>query len=47
MMEGYKENLKEFLEEQEQEENKVIPLSPKERIELKRIEDEIDFPSAS
>lgn len=46
MMEGYKERLKEFLEEQEQEAKKVVPLTKGELQELKRIEDEIDFPSA-
>jgi hypothetical protein len=47
MMAGYKDRLKSFLEQQEKEEKKVIPLTKEERVELKRIEDEIDSPSAS
>ena len=42
MMAGYKERLKEFLDGQEREAKKVVPLSKGEMQELKRIEDEID-----
>ena len=41
-MAGYKERLKEFLDGQEREAKKVVPLSKGEMQELKRIEDEID-----
>ena len=42
MMAGYKDRLKEFLDGQEREAKKVVPLSKGEMQELKRIEDEID-----
>ena len=42
MMAGYKERLKEFLDGQEREAKKVVPLSKGEMQELKRIENEID-----
>ena len=48
-MAGYKERLKKYLDDQEREEKKVVPLSKGEQQELKRIEneiDEIDFPSS-
>jgi len=45
MMDGYKERLKLFLDEQERKAKKVVPLTKGELRELKRIEDEIDFPS--
>ena len=45
-MAGYKERLKKYLDDQEREEKKVVPLTKGERRELKRIEDEIDFPSS-
>ena len=44
-MDGYKERLNMFLDEQEREAKKVVPLTKGELRELKRIEDEIDFPS--
>ena len=45
-MAGYKERLKKYLDDQEREEKKVVPLTKGEMRELKRIEDEIDFPSS-
>jgi len=45
MMDGYKERLKLFLDEQERKAKKVVPLTKGELRELKRIEHEIDFPS--
>ena len=41
-MAGYKDRLKAFLDGQEREAKKVVPLSKGELQELKRIEDEID-----
>jgi len=45
-MAGYKERLNKYLDDQEREEKKVVPLTKGEKRELKRIEDEIDFPSS-